>query len=106
MYQKDKSSEPNVKFTQVSNHCKRVLEAAEAAKFAYAHKTEVLSVPINSALRTFGKLAIVFSAKVNMKTFLRTLRTLWETVFPSITTLKLHISVTQKMIKKVIMNID
>ena len=66
-------------------------------------KQKSLSLPINSALRTFGKLAIVFSTKVNMKTFLRTLR---ETVFPSITTLKLHISVTQKMIKKVIMNID
>ena len=69
-------------------------------------KQKSLSLPINSALRTFGKLAIVFSTKVNMKTFLRTLRTLRETVFPSITTLKLHISVTQKIIKKVIMNID
>ena len=38
LYQKDKSSEPKVKFRQASNCCKKVLEAA---KFAYANKTKV-----------------------------------------------------------------
>ena len=34
-YQEDKSSDSKVKFTQASNHCQRVLEAA---KLAYANK--------------------------------------------------------------------
>ena len=37
LYQKDKSSESKVKFRQVSNCCKRVLEAA---KLSYANKTK------------------------------------------------------------------
>ena len=37
MYQKDKFCNSKVKFRQASNHCKRVLEAA---KLAYANKTE------------------------------------------------------------------
>ena len=37
LYQKDKSSECKVKFRQVSNCCKRVLEAG---KLAYANKTK------------------------------------------------------------------
>ena len=37
LYQMDKSSETKVKFRQVSNRCKRVLEAA---KLAYAYKTK------------------------------------------------------------------
>ena len=37
LYQKDKSSDSKVKFRQASNRCKRVLEAA---KLAYANKTE------------------------------------------------------------------
>ena len=37
LYQKDKSSEPKVKFRQTSNSCKRALEAA---KLAYAIKTK------------------------------------------------------------------
>ena len=37
LYQKDKSSESKVKFRQVSNCCKRVLEAG---KLAYANKTK------------------------------------------------------------------
>ena len=39
LYQKDKSSDSKVKFRQVSNHCKRFLEAA---KLAYANKTKEL----------------------------------------------------------------
>ena len=37
MYEKDKSSDPKVKFRQASNGCKKVLEAA---KLAYANKTK------------------------------------------------------------------
>ena len=37
MYQKDKSSEPKVKFRQAINRCKRVFEAA---KLTYANKTK------------------------------------------------------------------
>ena len=37
LYQKDKSSDSNVKFRQASNRCKKVLEAA---KLAYANKTK------------------------------------------------------------------
>ena len=37
LYQKDKSSDSEVKFRQASNRCKRVLEAA---KLAYANKTK------------------------------------------------------------------
>ena len=37
MYQQNKSSETKVKFTQASNHHKRVLEAT---KLAYANKTK------------------------------------------------------------------
>ena len=56
LYQQNKSSESKVKLRQTSNRCKRVLEAA---KFAYATKT-------NLALGTFGKLLIVFSTKVKL----------------------------------------
>ena len=38
LYQREKSSDSKVKFRQVSNHCKRVLEAA---KLTYAYKTKV-----------------------------------------------------------------
>ena len=37
LYQQNNSSEPKVKFRQASNHYRRVLEAA---KLAYANKTE------------------------------------------------------------------
>ena len=89
-------------------------------------------LPRNLALMTFGELPIVFSTKVNLlyllystaqrhcllhlimqncflKTFLRTLIDLGISlsVFRSITNLKLHnISVTPKMVKKVIMNLS
>ena len=57
-------NESKVRFTQASNHYKRVLEAA---KLVYANKTnESTSLPTNLALRTFGKLPIVFSTKVNL----------------------------------------
>ena len=90
------------------------------------------SLPKNLALGTFGKLPVVFSTKVNLlyllysmtqkccllhlikqncllKTFLRTLILRAHVslyVFTSRTNLKLHISVTPKMVKEVIMNLD
>ena len=42
LYQREKSSDSELKFRQASNHCKRVLEAA---KFAYANKTRVHYFP-------------------------------------------------------------
>ena len=89
----------------------------------------------NLVLGTFGELLVVFSTKINLlyllystarrccllhlikqnsllKTFLRILILIIQVyislhVFPSRTNLKLHnISVTPKMVKKVIMNLD
>ena len=127
LFQKDKSFKFRVKFRQTSNHCKRVLEAANLHMLI---KQESLSLRRNLALGTFGKLLIVFSTKVNL------LYPLCSTagrfclqhqikhenfpknsnlddsgislpVFPSRTNLKLHnISVTPKMVRKVVMNLD
>ena len=73
LYQKDKSFESKVKFRQASNHCKRVLEAAKLAltcnktkESKLAIKQKSPSLPRNLALRTFGKLPIVFSTKVKL----------------------------------------
>ena len=96
-------------------------------------KRKIPPLPRNLALRTFGKLLIVFSAKVNLlyllysttwrccllqlikqnyllKTFLRTLILMTQVslylFFPSRTNLNLHnISLTPNMVKKVIMNL-
>ena len=92
-------------------------------------KQKSFSLPINLAVKTFGELVTLFSRKVNLlyilystdqrccllylikpnyllKTFLTTL-TLMTQVFHSRTNLKLHnISVTPKMVKKVITNFD
>ena len=109
---------------QASNRCKRVLEAA---KLAYANKTKE---SINSqALVTFGELPIVFSTKVyNRPEVLspasdkvKKVKLIAENfskysnlddlgislpVFPSRMHLKLHnISVTPKIVKKVIMSL-
>ena len=66
LYQKDKFFASKVKFRQASNHCKRVLKAA---KLAYAHKNKrhhfpFLSLKLGSW--DFSKIAIVFSATVNL----------------------------------------
>ena len=64
LYQQNESSESKVKFTQTSDCCKRVLEPT---KLAYANKTKrVHHFPRNLALKTFDKLLIVFSIKVNL----------------------------------------
>ena len=65
LYQKDNSSDSKLKFSQASNHCKRVLEAVKLAyKRNLKQKNRLL--PRNLALMTFGELPIVFSAKVNL----------------------------------------
>ena len=63
LHQQNKYSESNVKFWQVSNCCKRILEAAE---LVYVTKERSLSLPRNLALKTLGELLIVFSTKVNL----------------------------------------
>ena len=64
LYQQNKSFKSKVKFRQASNGCKRFIQAA---KLAYANeKKETPPLPRNFALKTFGELLIVFSAKVNL----------------------------------------
>ena len=131
MYQKDKSSVSKVKFRQASNLCKSVLEAA---KLAYANKTkesitlQKLGSPgfwrIANSVVNKGKSAIsplfngpevLFSASDKAKLFAENFfmnSNLDESVislaiFLSRTNLKLHnISVTPKMVKTIIMNLD
>ena len=127
LYQTDKSSESKVKFRNASNRCKRVLEAP---KLPYANKTKESITSL--ALRTFGKLQIVFSTKVNLLYLLYSMA--WRCsasdkaklfaenfsknsnlddpgislpVFPSKTSLKLHnIFLTPRMVKTIIVNLD
>ena len=130
LYQREKF-DSKVKFRQASNHCKRVLEAA---KLAYANKTkesitsEKLGSPdfwqvANSVLNK-GKSAIpalfkvpevLSSASDKAKLFAENFSLnsnlddsgVSLPVFPSRTNLKLHnISITPKMVRKVIMNLD
>ena len=131
MYQKDKSSASNVKLRQASNHCKRVVEAA---KLAYANKTKesITSQKLGScdfwrianSVLNKGKSAIpplfngpevLSSASDKAKLFTENFSknsnlddsSISLPVFLSKTNLKLHnISVTPKMVKKVIMNLD
>ena len=128
MYQKDKSADSKVKFRQASNRCKRVLEAV---KLAYANETKesissqkldshdfwrIANSVLNkdkSAITAINLLEVSSSACDKAKlleTFKKSNRDDSVTslpVFPSRTNLKLHnISVTPKMVKKVIMNLD
>ena len=125
LYQQNKSSEYKLKFRQVSNRCKRVLEAA---KLAYANKTKESINSQKLGSRAFwriannalnkGKSAIppLFSCQVVLssafdkaKLFAKNLDDLGISlpVLPSRTYLKLHnISVTHKKVKKVITNLD
>ena len=128
-YQKDKSSASKVKFRQAHNRCKRVLEAA---KLGYAKKTKesITSQKLGSC--DFWQTAIVLNkgksatppifngpeklssasnrAKLFAENFSKNsnLDDLGISLpdFPSKTNLKLHISVSPKMVKKVIMNLD
>ena len=134
LYQQNKSSESKVKFRQASNHCKRVLEAAKLA-YANKTKESITSQKLGSrdfwqianSVLNKGKSAIpplfngpeVLSsasdksdkAKLFAKTFSKNSNLddsgISLPVFPSRTNLKLHnISVTPKMVKKVITNLD
>ena len=122
MYQKDKSSDSKVKFRQASNCYKRVLEAA---KLAYANKTKesITSQKLGScdfwqianSVLNKGKSAMpplfigpeVLSsasdqAKLLAENFSKNSNLdnsgISLPVFPSGTNLKLHISVTSKMV--------
>ena len=124
MYQNDKSSDSKVKFRQASSRCKRVLETA---KLAYSHSQKLGSQDFWQIAKTVlnkGKSAIpplfngpevFFSASDKAKLFSENYSNnsnlddsgISLLVFPSVTNLKLHnISVTPKMVKKVIMNLD
>ena len=131
MYLKDKSSDSKVKFRQVSNCCKRVLEAA---KLAYANKTkdsftsqklgscdfwQIANILLNkgkSAIPSlFNGLEVLLSASDKATLFAENFSNnsnlndsvISLPVFSSRTNLKLHnISATPKMIEKVIMNLD
>ena len=126
LYQKDKSSESKVKFRQASNCCKRVLEGA---KLAYVNKTKESITPQRLGSRDFWQIAnsvlgksavpplfngpeVLSSASDKAKLCTENLSkksNLGDSgiSFPSRTNLKLHnISVTPKMVKKVIMNLD
>ena len=131
LYQQNKSCESKVKFRQASNCCKRVLEAA---KLVYATKTKesITSQKLGSwdfwrianSVLNKGKSAIpplfngpevLSSASDKAKLFAENFSKnsnlddsdISLPVFPSRTNLKLHnTSVTPKMIKKVITNLD
>ena len=131
LYQREKSSGSKVKFRQASNHCKRVLEAA---KLAYANKTKesitsqklgscdfwripysVFNKSKSSVPPLFNALGVLSSASDKAKLFAEnfSLDSNFDDlgaslpVFPARTNLKLHnISVTPKMVRKVVMNLD
>ena len=131
MYQREKSSDSKVKFRQVSNCCKRVLEAA---KLADANKTKESITFQKLGSRDFWRIAnsvlntgkstipplfngpeVLSSSSDKAKLFAENFSLnsnlddsgVSLPVFPSRTNLKLHnISVTPKMARKVVMNLD
>ena len=131
LYQRNKSSESKVKFRQASNRCRRVLEAG---KRAYATKTKesitsqklgsqdfwriansVLNKGKSAIPPLFNGLEVLSSASDKAKLFAKNFSKssnlddsgISLPVFPSRTNLKLHnISITPKMVKKVITNRD
>ena len=131
LYQKDKSFVSKVKFRQATNCCKRVLEAA---KLAYANKTKesitsqkrgscdfwriansVLNKGKSAIPPLFNGPEVLSSASDKAKLFAENFSKnsnlddsgISLPVFPSRTNMKLHnISVTPKMVKKVIINLD
>ena len=118
MYQQNKSSESKVKFRQASNRGKRVLEAA---KLAYATKTKESIISQKLGSRDFWRIAnsvlnkgksaipplfngpeVLSSASDKAKLFAKNF-----SKNSNLSYLKLHnISITPKMVKKVIMNLD
>ena len=131
MYQRENSSDSKVKFRQASNHCKRVLEAA---KLTYANKTKGSTTSQKLGSHDFWRIAnsvlnkgksaipalfngpeVLSSASDKTKFFAENFSLnsnlddsgVLLPVFPSRTNLKLHIiSVTPKMLRKVVMNLD
>ena len=131
MYQREKSSDSKVKFRQPSNLCKRVLEDA---KLACANKTKESVTSQKLGSRDFWRIAnsvlnkgksaipplfnspeVLSSASDKAKFFAENFSmnsNLHDSgyslaVFHSRTNLKLHnISVTPRMVRKVIMNLD
>ena len=131
LYQSEKSSNSKVKFRQVSNHCKRV---PEAAKLAYANKTKesitsqklgscdfwriansVLNKGKSSIPPLFNGREVLPSASEKAKLFAENFSLnsnlddsgVSLPVFRSRTNLKLqNISVASKMVRKVVMNLD
>ena len=131
MYQREKSSGSKVKFRQACNHCKRVLEAA---KLAYANKKKESITSQKLGSREFWRIAnsvlkkgesalpplfsgpeVMSSASDKAKLFAENFSLnsnlddsgISLPVFPSRINLKLHnISVTSKMVRKVLMNLD
>ena len=131
LHQQNKSSESKVKFRQASNRCKRVLEAAKLA-YATKRKESITSHKLgsrdfwriaNSVLNKgksaipplFNRPEVLSSASDKTKLFAKNFSKnsnlddsgISLPVFPSRTNLKLHnISITPKMVKKVITNLD
>ena len=131
MYQREKSSDSKVKFRQASNRCKRVLEAAKSA-YANKVKESITSQKLdsrdfwriaNSVLNKgksaipplFNRPGVLSSASDKAKLIAENFSLNCNLddsgvslpVFPSRTNLKLHsISVTPKMVRKVVMNLD
>ena len=131
LYQREKSSDSKVKFRQASNHCKRVLEVT---KLAYANKTResitsqelcscdfwriansVLSKGKSAIPPLFNSREVLSSASNKAKLFAENFSMnsniddsgILLPVFPSRTNFKLHnISVTPKMVRRVVMNLD
>ena len=116
MHQKDESSESEAKFRWASNRCKRVLEAA---KLTYAYKTKESNSILNKGKSAipplFNSLEVMSSSSHKEKLFAENFSEnsnlddsgISLPVFPFRTNLKLHdISVTPKMVKKVITNLD
>ena len=131
LYQREKSSDSKVKFRQASNRCKRFLEDA---KLAYADKTKesitsqrlgsrdfwriansVLNKGKSAILPLFNGPEVLSSASDKAKLFGENVSVnsnldasgIYLPVFPSRTNLKVHnISVTPKMVRKVVMNLD
>ena len=110
LYQREKSSDSKVKFRQASDRCKRVLEAA---KLAYANKTKESITSQKLGSRDFWRIAnsVLNKGKLFPKNFSMNSNLddsgISLPAFPSRTNLKLHdISVTPKMVRKVVMNLD
>ena len=130
LHQREKSSDSKVKFRQASNRHKRVLEAS---KLAYANKTKESITSQKLGSRDFWRIAnsvlnkgksaipplfnrpeVLSSASDKAKLFAQNFSLnsnlddsgVSLPVFPSRTNLKLHISITPKMVRKVVMNLD